>query len=98
MAHQNSWTIARRKQIPLVSNFSGFISDVLSIIPIVDIWPFTYSGSYELKKGKNPVSCFNKEFYNNYRYLGPFPEAKLTDKEIEARLIKSFLGPVEPLM
>lgn len=98
MASQNSWTIAKRKQMPLMSHFSGLISNIMAIVPIVDVWPFTYSGSYELKEGKRAVPFFDKDFYDSYRYVGPFPEVKLTDKEIKARLIKSFLGTVQPLI
>ncbi len=98
MAAGNSWVIGKRKQIPIVSYFSGILSTVIGIVPIVDIWPFTYSGSYELKESEEAVPFFHKDFYRRYKYLGPFPKAELSAKEIKARLIKSFLGPVQPLI
>jgi len=98
MATQNSWTIAKRKQPPVISHFSGLLANIMELVPIVDIWPFTYSGSFELKPGKTAISFFNKGFYSNYRYAGPFPDVQLTEKEIKARLIKTFLGPIQPLL
>ncbi|MCK4912442.1 MAG: phospholipase D family protein [Candidatus Omnitrophica bacterium] len=98
MANQNSWTIAKQQGMPIVSQFNNLLSNIVGLIPIVDIWPFTYSGSFELKPEKTVKSCFNKDFYNNYRYAGPFPDVQLTEKEIKARLIKTFLGPVQPLI
>lgn len=98
MADQNSWTIAKQQGMPVVSQVNNLLSTIVGLIPIVDIWPFTYSGSFELKPEKAVISCFNKDFYNNYRYAGPFPDVQLTEKEIKARLIKTFLGPVQPLI
>ena len=98
MANQNSWTIGKRKKVPVISWFSGIIDDVMKVIPIIDIWPFTYTGSFELKPEKHPVPFYHKDFYDHYKYVGPFPGAKLSKKEIKARLIKSFLGPMQPLI
>jgi len=98
MANQNSWTIARRKQLPVVAQFSGLLANVMRLVPIIDIWPFTYSGSFELKDGEQAVPFFHEDFYQRYEYIGPFPKVQLTEKEIKARLIKSFLGPMQPLI
>ena len=98
MANHNSWVVAKRKQPPVISHFSGLISNIMDFVPIVDIWPFTYSGSFELKPGKTAVESFDKDFYNDYKYAGPFPDVQLTEKEIKARLIKTFMGPIQPLL
>ena len=98
MANQNSWTIAKRKQLPVISHFSGLLANIIKLVPIVDIWPFTYSGSFELKPGKTALEPTDKNFYNDYKYAGPFPDVQLTEKEIKARLIKTFLGPIQPLL
>jgi len=98
MANQNSWTIAKRKQPPVISHFSGLLANIVGLVPIIDIWPFTYSGSFELKPGKTAVPVLDKDFYSNYKYVGPFPNVQLTEKEIKARLIKTFLGPIQPLL
>ncbi len=62
------------------------------------IWPFTYSGSFELKPEKQTVPFHHKDFYDHYNYAGPFPETKLSGREIKARLIKGFLGPIQPFI
>ena len=98
MADKNSWTVAKRKKPPLRSFISGTLGAVVEAVPVVNVWPFTYSGSYELKEGKIPVSIFHKDFYNHYNYVGPFPGVEGTGKEIEARLMKAFLGPIEELI
>jgi phosphatidylserine/phosphatidylglycerophosphate/cardiolipin synthase-like enzyme len=98
MANQNSWTIGKRKKVPVTSRFSGIIDDIIRIIPIIDIWPFAYTGSFELKPGKQPVPFYHKDFYDHYKYAGEFPGAKLSKRRIKARLIKSFLGPMQPLI
>jgi phosphatidylserine/phosphatidylglycerophosphate/cardiolipin synthase-like enzyme len=98
MANQNSWTIGKRKKVPVTSWFSGIIDDIMKIIPIIDVWPFTYSGSFELKPEKPPVPFYHKDFYDHYNYAGPFPGAKLTRRKIKTRLIKGFLGPIQPLI
>jgi len=98
MANQNSWTVAKRKQLPVISHFSELLSNIMDFVPIVDIWPFTYSGSFELKPGKAALEPSNKDFYNNYKYFGPFPDVQLIEKEVKARLIKTFMGPIQPLL
>ncbi|MFH1772305.1 MAG: phospholipase D family protein [Candidatus Omnitrophota bacterium] len=98
MANQNSWTIGKRKEIPVISHFSGLLGNIVRAIPVFDLWPFTYSGSFELKDGKEKLPFFHEDFYENYNYVGPFPGVHLTEKEIKARLIKAFFGPVEPLI
>ena len=98
MSDANSWTIAKRKKPPLRSLISGTLGAIVEAVPAVNVWPFTYSGSYKLKEGKKPVSNFHKDFYGHYKYVGPLPEVRGSGKEIEARLMKAFLGPIEPLI
>ncbi|MCK5082901.1 MAG: phospholipase D family protein, partial [Candidatus Omnitrophica bacterium] len=43
MAPQNSWTIGKKKKIPVVSNVSGTIDDVMEAVPFVHVWPFRYT-------------------------------------------------------
>jgi len=85
MSNANSWVIAKRKKRPLRSFVSGTLGTIVNAVPVIKLWPFTYSGSYELKEGKNPVSIFH-------------PSVRGTGKEIEARLMKAFLGPIEGLI
>lgn len=98
MSNDNSWTIAKREARPILSFFSGIIGTLIQSIPIVDLWPFTYSGSYELLEGEQQVPMTDENFYDHYRYVGPFPETSGTTKEIETRLIKGFFGAFQGLI
>jgi cardiolipin synthase C len=98
MAPQNSWTIGKRKDIPVVSRVSSSIDDVMEAVPLVHVWPFNYASSFELKEGKEEVPFYDKNFYEHYDDVGIFPQMELTVAEIEARLLKSFFGVVEGFM
>ncbi len=98
MAPQNSWTIGKKKEIPVVSRISGAIDDVMDAVPLVHVWPFQYTSSFELKEGKGELPFYHKDFYGHYDSVGPFPQMKMTIAEIQTRLMKSFLGIAEGLM
>ncbi|MBN2097359.1 MAG: phospholipase D family protein [Candidatus Omnitrophica bacterium] len=99
MAPQNSWTIGKRKKIPVISHFSGVFEEILKIIPIVDIWPYNYSTSFKLVAGKEELPFYHPDFYQHYNDVGSFPDVAGTPKEIETRLFKAFFGKVtEPLI
>lgn len=98
MAPQNSWTIGKKKEIPIVSNVSGTIDDMMDAVPFVHVWPFRYTSSFQLKEGKQEVPFYHEDFYDHYDSVGPFPQMGLSIAEIEARLLKSFFGVVEGLM
>ncbi|MBN1869297.1 MAG: phospholipase D family protein [Candidatus Omnitrophica bacterium] len=98
MAPQNSWTIGKKKNIPVVSHVSDSIDDVMDAVPVVHVWPFRYTSNFELKEGKEEVPFYHEKFYENYDSVGPFPQMEMTVAEIETRLLKSFFGVVEGLM
>ncbi len=99
MAPQNSWTIGRRKKIPVITHFTGALEDILKLIPIVDIWPFSYSISFELIEGKEELPFYHRDFYKHYKAVGLFPDVAGTQKEIKTRLFKALFGKVtEPLI
>ncbi len=98
MLPENSWVIAPNKKIPVLSFFSGLIANVSRSLPILDIWPFRYSSSFELIEGKKPVDINHKDFYDNYQSLGSFPEVNLSSKQIQTLIISAFMGFAEPFM
>lgn len=97
-APQNAWTIAPRREIPIVSSVNGVIENVFALIPFANVWPFTYSASYELREGGEVTPFYSKDFHDNYRSVGQFPGAEMTPKAIKTRLTKAFFGPAEPMM
>lgn len=100
MAARNSWVVARKKRAFGLSYPNALIAKISHIIPLVDIWPFRYSASFELKEGKPPVETDHPDFYNNYKDVGSFPQidADSFGKELGARGTKAFLGFVKPLL
>lgn len=95
---QNSWTIGKRKNVPLVSSFSRILESVFRLIPIANIWPFQYSTSFELRDGSDAVPFYSDDFYQNYKAVGDFPKAGMSSKAVKTRLVKAFFGPAEPIM
>lgn len=95
---QNSWVIAKRNKKLPIAILHGLIYDISKLIPLIDVWPYTYAGCFELKPNKHVVATNHKDFYSNYDYVGPFPEVALSLKEAKARITKAFLGSAEPLI
>jgi phosphatidylserine/phosphatidylglycerophosphate/cardiolipin synthase-like enzyme len=98
IAPQNSWTIARREKPPIRNRFSGPIGAILERSRSLGFWPFEYTESFELKEGRPPVPCFDREFYRNYRPIGPFPGVSQPVKDVEMNLLQAFGSIVEPIL
>jgi phosphatidylserine/phosphatidylglycerophosphate/cardiolipin synthase-like enzyme len=98
MAPQNSWTIGKRKEIPVVSRVSSSIDDIMEAVPLVHVWPFNYASSFELKEGKEEVPFYHEDFYDHYRDVGIFPQMNLSVAQVEAQLLKAFFGVMEGFM
>ena len=94
----NSWTIAANKKIPVLSFFSGLIANVSRSLPVLDIWPFRYSSSFQLRQGKTPLPTNHPDFYKNYKNVGSFPDVGLSSKQIQTIMITYFFGFAEPFM
>ena len=98
MKPENSWVIAPNKKIPVLSFFSGMIANVSRSLPVLDVWPFRYSSSYQLKKGGKMVSKDHPDFYKNYKNVGSFPDVDMSAKQIQTLIISAFAGFAEPVM
>ncbi|HOP21619.1 MAG TPA: phospholipase D family protein [Gammaproteobacteria bacterium] len=98
MKPENAWVIAPNKKIPVLSFFSGIIATVSRSLPVLDIWPFRYSSSFDLKEGMPPVSIYHPDFYDNYENVGSFPDVNLSSKQIQTIIISAFAGFAEPVM
>ena len=97
-APQNSWFVAKRKQVPVISYFSGIIGSISRALPIFDIWPFRYTTSYELKEGMEPVPFGHPDFYRNYKDLKAFPGINLSRRATQTRLITAMGGFITPII
>lgn len=95
-APQNSWLVAKRRQVPVISHFSGIIGSISRALPILDIWPFRYTTSYELKEGKEPVPFEHPDFYRNYNDVHAFPGINLSRRATRTRLFRAMGGFITP--
>lgn len=98
MAPQNSWVVARQKQLPLISPLTGIVGDISRGMPFFDIWPFRYAASFQLRQGATPVPSDHPEFYEHYENVGQFPEVRAEAKAIQAKLFGAMGGFVTPFM
>ena len=95
---RNAWSTGPRKKIPVIAFFNSIIEDIFALIPFANLWPFTYSTSYELRDGGVEMPFTDANFHQNYKSVGQFPGARMTPKTIKTRLTKVFLGPLEPII
>jgi phosphatidylserine/phosphatidylglycerophosphate/cardiolipin synthase-like enzyme len=100
MEPQNSWVVARKKRPFGLNVTNAMLVELSHLIPLVDVWPFRYSASFELINEKPSVEVKHPDFYINYKDVGSFPQLKSDelDKEIGARGTKAFLSFVKPLL
>ena len=82
----NSWVIGKRR-IPL--NDINYIIEGISGLTPVDVWPLRNTTSFELLPDKEPLSPYHKDFYDNYKDVGSFPEVEsLSTKSIITHIYK----------
>ena len=86
------------QKLPVWAQLSGAAEEVSSWVSFLNIWPFTYTSSFELKPGATEVPYYDDDFYENYSDVGQFPEANASTKALKTRLTKAFFGPVEPII
>lgn len=98
MAQGNSWTVGKKKDVPIISRFSGLIGAIAENVPVVDVWPFQYTSLFELKEGAQAVPFYDEQFYNNYSDIGSFPGVGLSLSQIQLRLIEALGSVAEPLI
>jgi cardiolipin synthase C len=98
IAPQNSWTIAKRQHVPLLSFITEALESISRLLPVFDIWPFRYTSSFELRKGMQPVNMDDPAFYKHYENVGQFPGTSLSDEQLKTILVSGFGAVGEPLM
>lgn len=97
MAPQNAWTMGLQRNVPVLTRVSRTVETFFKYVPFVNVWPFRYTTSYELREGGEVVPFYHEDFYDNYRLVGQFPGKTGSIKSIQTRLWKAFLGPAEPI-
>lgn len=98
MAPENAWTIAPRTKLPVLSKINYSLGELSEKLPILDIWPFPYATSYELKPGCKPLPPSDPGFDACYRWVGDFPEVNLSLKSVYTRIITVFGAGFVPIL
>ncbi|HIG44010.1 MAG: phospholipase D family protein [bacterium] len=98
IAPQNSWTIGVRQKQPVLKYFNELFENLFAQIPFANIWPFTYTTSYQLKPGGIKLAFNHPDFQQHYDSVGMFPEQGVSLKTLKTRLVKAFFGPIEPMI
>ncbi|HVF34689.1 MAG TPA: phospholipase D family protein [Candidatus Saccharimonadia bacterium] len=98
IAPDQSWTIARKRKVPVVSGVKESIEVVSDTVPVVDFWPFRYATSYELKPGCSPLPPNDPGFGACYAPVGDFPEVDLSLKQVYTLIIAAFGQILVPIM
>ena len=98
IAPDQSWTIARKRKVPVVSGVKETIEVVSDNVPGFDFWPFRYATSYELKPGCAPLPPNDPGFGACYAPVGDFPEVDLSLKQVYTLILAAFGQILVPIM
>ena len=98
MAPGNSWVIAPKAKLPVLSALNYNLGKLSEKLPIFDVWPFPYATSYELKPGCQPLPPNDPGFLDCYQSVGDFPEVNLTLKMIYTRVLTVFGAGFIPIL
>lgn len=98
IAPDQSWVVARKQDVPVLTPFNQSIEWLSARIPFFDFWPFRYATSFELRPECDPLPQSNPRFYDCYVRVGDFPEVRLSGKSIYTRIISVFGGGLAPIM
>lgn len=95
---ENSWLIAKKEELPLVSQLSYNLGKMSEKLPIFDLWPFPYATSFEQQPGCGPLPEGDPAFYTCYKDVGDFPEVNMSMKSIYTRILTAFGAGLVPIL
>ena len=96
---RNSYRIATKKNVPLVSQGNLLLNVLSEALPFLDPWPFRPYSSFNLREGKKPVPPEHPDFHENWEDVGNFPNMGFfARKQIAARLFKATGMILKPLL
>ena len=96
---ENSYLISIKKNRPILSLLNKFLYRFSEAIPFIDLWPIRPHASFELKSGKSPVQPGHKDFYQNWKNIGNFPNLSFfAKKQISTRIFKATGMIFKPLL
>ena len=98
MAPANSWVIAPRRTVPVLSTINYGVGRTLEALPVFDLWPWRYATSWALKPGCAPLAPDHPRFAECYEPVGDFPEVELPLKTIYTRVLTAFGAGLAPIL
>ncbi len=98
IAPDQSWVIAPKPKVPVVTEVNQTLEVVSDTVPLIDFWPFRYGTSYELKPECTPVPPHDPRFADCHLPVGEFPEVDLSLKQIYTIIIGAFGQILVPIL
>ena len=101
IAPANSWVVARRDKLPVLSGLEYSLGKLSEQLPIFDLWPTRYATSYAFVPGPGcplPVPRDHPDFRGCYRPVGDFPEVALGLKGLTTRIFTAFGAGLAPIL
>jgi phosphatidylserine/phosphatidylglycerophosphate/cardiolipin synthase-like enzyme len=101
IAPANSWVIAPRAKLPVLSGIDYSVGKASEQLPLFDLWPRRYATSYEFRPSAKcplPVSPRDPRFRDCYEAVGDFPEVALGFKSVITRIFTAFGAGLAPIL
>jgi len=101
IAPANSWVIARRDKLPVLSGLEYSLGKLSERLPVFDLWPTRYATSYEFVPGPGcplPLSPNHPDFRDCYEPVGDFPEVDVGLKSLTTRIFTAFGAGLAPIL
>jgi len=101
IAPGNSWVIARRDRLPVLSGLEYSLGKLSEHLPVFDLWPTRYATSYEFVPGPGcplPLPPDHPGFRDCYTPVGDFPEVDIGLKSLTTRIFTAFGAGLAPIL
>ena len=101
IAPANSWVIARRDRLPVLSGLEYSLGKLSEHLPLFDLWPTRYATSYEFVPGPQcprPLPPDHPDFRACHEPVGDFPEVDLGLKTLTTRIFTAFGAGLAPIL
>ena len=101
IAPANSWVIARRDKLPVLSGLEYSLAKLSERLPLFDLWPTRYATSYEFVPGPQcplPLSPNHPDFRDCHEPVGDFPEVAIGLKSLTTRIFTAFGAGLAPIL
>lgn len=101
IAPENSWVIARRDRLPVLSGLEYSLGKISEQLPLFDLWPTRYATSYQFVPGAGCTQSLppdDPQFRDCHVPVGDFPEVDLGLKSLTTRIFTAFGAGLAPIL